>query len=65
MPSIAPAGSHKVSSRNCVRALGVHRQRAETQFYSARLRAEAATADAPNAAWLARTKLHWFARSVR
>jgi hypothetical protein len=38
---------------------------AETQFSSIRWRAEAAPAYAPNAAWLARTKLHWLARSVR
>jgi hypothetical protein len=38
---------------------------AETQFLSYRWRASAAPAYAPNAAWLARTKLHWLARSVR
>jgi hypothetical protein len=38
---------------------------AETQFSSYRWRAEAAPADAPNSTWLARTKLHWVARSVR
>ena len=37
--------------------------RAETNF--SRSRAQAAPAYTPNAAWLARTTLHWFARSVR